>query len=92
MPNAEITDLRMDTEDREGLRFTALRDGVAHSFFISRVALSDLEGGNPSTETELKAAFQAHRSRIEQKVRNVLDYQYRAPKGGWIVLQSTDFQ
>lgn len=92
MPKAEITDLRVDPDGREGLRFTAVRKGEAHEFFISREALSDLDRSNPATEVELRAAFHAHQERIEQKVRTALDYQYRAPKNGWIALQTKDFQ
>lgn len=47
--------------------------------------------GDTKTEAEMRAAFEAHADRINKKVRNALDYQYRAPEDGFILLQTSDF-
>ncbi|KLN57650.1 DUF1488 family protein [Variovorax paradoxus] len=92
MPAITITNIRLARESREGLCFTVLRKGEAHEFLISREALSDLVEGNPKTEAEMKVAFAAHVDRIQTKAGNALDYRYRAPEGGFILLQTKDFQ
>ena len=92
MPVVELTNLRETKDSREGLRFTALRKAESHEFLISREALSDLVKGDTRTEAEMRAAFEANADRIKIKVQNVLDYQYRAPEDGFILLQTNDFQ
>ncbi len=87
----EITNIRIATDGREGLRFTVIRKDESHEFLLSREALDDLEGSNLQSEAALLAAFEKHRPAIERKAANALDYQYRAPEGGVILLQTRDF-